>query len=339
MTANSISTTTLAVSGALNVGTNIFVTNNANITNTLTATNVNLTTINGAPYTPAGAGMPTGSLMMWPGGSGLTGPTNVPPGYIYCDGATYNVSSYPGLYTAIGNTWGGTPGVTFRVPDSRGRSAFGSIVDTSSGSAYGYEPQVTFQSVTVAGAPVADTNNGWYVTATTSQVYVGMTFNFAGATGTRTIVKILSNNGVGDGWTVPFVVLWSSTGTANTFPVFVSNSVANLATESTTTIAPFIGRQPSDPGATYNLQAAMGTPGNGQAIDQTSRHLHTYNFGNGRAYNVAGAPDLIADNNGRDTSSPQGLYSYTIPGGAAVSVNHIMLNNSPNFGIFYYIKT
>jgi microcystin-dependent protein len=331
--------TNLVVTGAATVGTNLTVLNNANITNTLTATNVNLTNINGVPYSPAGSGVPSGSLMMWPGGSGLTGPTNVPPGYLYCDGSTYSVGApYVALYAAIGNTWGGTPGVSFRVPDSRGRAAFGSVVDSSSGSAFQYSPTVTFQSVTVAGAPVADTNNGWYVTATTSQVYVGMTFNFAGATGVRTITKILSNNGVGDGWTVPFVVLWSSTGTANTFPVFVSNSVANLATESTTTIAPFIGRQPSDPGATYNLQAAMGTPGNGQAIDQTSRHLHTYNLGNGRSYNVAGAPDLIADNNGKDTSMPQGLYSYTIPGGAAVSVNHIMLNNPANFGVFYYIK-
>jgi microcystin-dependent protein len=328
------------VGTGLTVGTNLTVLNNANITNTLTATNVNLTNINGAPYSPAGSGVPSGSLMMWPGGSGLTGPTNVPPGYLYCDGSTYSVGApYVALYAAIGNTWGGTPGVSFRVPDCRGRAAFGSIVDTSSGSGYGYSPQVTFQSVTVAGVPFADTNNGWYVTATTSQVYVGMNFNFAGAVGTRQITKILSNNGVGDGWTVPFVIVWNSNvSTPTTFPVFVSNSQAFLASESTTTIAPFIGRQPSDPGANYNIQAAMGTPGNGQAIDQTSGHLHTYNLGNGRSYNVAGAPDLIADNNGRNTSVPQGLYSYNIPGGAAVTVNHIMLNNPPNFGVFYYIK-
>jgi microcystin-dependent protein len=337
---NDLTVGTNITSGALlTVGTNLFVTNNANVTNNVTTSNVNLQSINGLPYNVANIGMPVGSLMMWPGGSGLTGPTNVPGGYLYCDGSTYSVGApYVALYAAIGNTWGGTPGVSFRVPDSRGRAAFGSVVDTSSGSGFAYSPQVTFQSVTVNGAPVADTNNGWYVTATTGQVYVGMTFNFAGATGTRTITKILSNNGVGDGWTVPFVVLWSSTGTANAFPVFAGSSVAALQTESTTTIAPFIGRQPSDPGATYNLQAQLGSPGQGQAIDQTSAHIHTYNLGNGRSYNVAGAPDLIANNNGQNTSVPQGLYSYNIPGGGGVSANHIMLTNPPNFGVFYYIK-
>jgi hypothetical protein len=225
------------------------------------------------------------------------------------------------------------------VPDTRGRAAFGSLVDSSIGSAFQYSPQVTFQSVTVAGVSAnPDTNNGWYVTATTSQVYVGQQFNFAGTIGTRTITKILSNNGIGDGWVTPFVIVWNNDGTSKTFPVYAASSQALLQTETSLTIAPFIGRQPSDPGGTYNLQAAMGTPGSGQAIDQTSRHLHTYNLGNGRSYNVAGAPDLIADNNGKDTSVPQGLYSYTIPGGAAVSVNHIMLNNPPNFGVFYYIK-
>jgi len=336
---NSISTTTLTVSGGATVGTNLTVLNNANITNTLTATNVNLTNINGAPYSPAGAGMPTGALMMWPGGSGLTGPTNVPPGYLYCDGATYSGGAYPALFAAIGNTWGGTPGVSFRVPDCRGRAAFGSIVDTSSGSAFGYQPQVTFQSVTVAGVPFADTNNGWYVTATTGQVYVGMNFNFAGAVGTRQITKILSNNGIGDGWVTPFVIVWNgNVSTPTTFPVFVSNSVANVASESTTTIAPFIGRQPSDPGANYNIQAAMGTPGSGQAIDQTSAHTHGYGLGGG------GSPYLVGGERSGDptqsftTAAPNGLYSYTVPGGGAVTVNHIMLNNPPNFGVFYYIK-
>jgi microcystin-dependent protein len=339
LTANSVSTTTLAASGAVNVGTNLFVTNNANITNTLTATNVNLTSINGVPYSPVTAGTPTGSLMMWPGGNNTVGPINVPPGYLYCDGAMYAPSLYPALYNAIGNTWGGTPGVSFRVPDTRGRAAFGSLVDSSIGSAFQYSPQVTFQSVTVSGLPVADTNNGWYVTATTSQVYIGMQFNFAGTIGTRTIVKILSNNGIGDGWVTPFVIVWNNDGSSKTFPVYAASSQALLQTETSLTIGPFIGRQPSDPGGTYNLQAAMGTPGNGQAIDQTSAHNHGYGLGG------AGSPQLVNGNRSGDptqsftTGNTNGLYSYTIPGGGGVTVNNIMLNNPPNFGVFYYIKT
>jgi hypothetical protein len=82
----------------------------------------------------------------------------------------------------------------------------------------------------------------------------------------------------------------------------------------------------------------MGTPGNGQAIDQTSPHIHTFFKGGrqagGGAEFTAGDPNV-----GQNTTQPQGLYSYTIPGGAAVTANHIMLNNPPNFGVFYYIKT
>ena len=328
------------VGTGLTVGTNLTVLNNANITNTLTATNVNLTNINGAPYSPAGFGVPSGSLMMWPGGNNTAGPTNVPPGYLYCDGSTYSVGApYVALYNAIGNTWGGTPGVSFRVPDTRGRAAFGSVVDSSSGSAFSYQPQVTFQSVTVSGVSVnPDTNNGWYVTATTSQVYVGQQFNFAGTTGIRTITKILSNNGIGDGWVTPFVIVWNNDGTSKTFPVYAASSQALLQTETTLTIAPFIGRQPSDPGGTYNLQAAMGTPGNGQAIDQTSVHTHGYGLGGGGSPYLVGGERSGDPTQGFTTAAPNGLYSYTIPGGGGATVNNIMLNNPPNFGVFYYIK-
>ena len=330
--------TNITLGSLLTVGTNIYVANNANVTNNVTTSNINLQKINGVPYNPANIGMPTGSLMMWPGGSALAGPTNVPTGYLYCDGSLYSGGDYPSLYAAIGNTWGGTPGVSFRVPDTRGRSAFGSLVDITSGSGYAYQAQVNFTSITVSGTGTAgSTNNGWYVTATTQQVYVGMTFNFSGSVGIRSITKILGRNGQGNGWVTPFTIVWSSP-TATTFPVF-TDSVANVSAESDSTIAPFIGRTPSQPGSGFNVQMQLGSAGITQAIDQTSPHLHTYNLGDGKAYNVAGAPDLIAANNGRDTSEPQGLYQFTPPGGVGGSGTNTMNNLPPNFAIFYYIKT
>jgi len=328
----------LTVSGAAFVGTNLTVTNNANITNNVTTSNINLQKINGVAYNPVTAGTPPGALMMWPGGSALAGPTNVPAGYLYCDGSEYSGGTYPNLYAAIGNTWGGTPGVSFRVPDTRGRSAFGSLVDITSGSAYAYQAQVNFTSVTVSGTGTAgSTNNGWYITATTQQVYVGMTFNFAGTVGFRTITKILGRNGQGNGWVTPFTIVWSSPA-ATTFPLF-TDSVAFVGAESDSTVGPFIGRTPAQPGVGFNVQMQLGSAGITQAIDQTSPHLHTYNLGNGKSYNVDGAPDLIAANNGRDTSEPQGLYQFTPPGGVGGSGTNTMNNLPPNFAIFYYIKT
>ena len=82
----------------------------------------------------------------------------------------------------------------------------------------------------------------------------------------------------------------------------------------------------------------MGTPGNGQAIDQTSAHNHSYGLGG------AGSPQLVGGNRSGDptnsytTGNTNGLYSYVVPGGSGVTVNNIMLTNPPNFGVFYFIK-
>jgi microcystin-dependent protein len=51
--------------------------------------------------------------------------TNAPAGWLLEDGTLYNVSQYPNLYAVIGNTFGGTSGSTFNVPDSRGRFGIG----------------------------------------------------------------------------------------------------------------------------------------------------------------------------------------------------------------------
>lgn len=68
-------------------------------------------------------------------------PENQYPGYLYCDGAEYNISDYPALFAAIGNLYGGTPAVgitpdtiwqnwpgtlgTFKVPDFKAKRLVG----------------------------------------------------------------------------------------------------------------------------------------------------------------------------------------------------------------------
>lgn len=44
--------------------------------------------------------------------------TNIPRGYLLCDGASYKVAEYPDLYAVIGNTYGGDS-TNFNVPDYR----------------------------------------------------------------------------------------------------------------------------------------------------------------------------------------------------------------------------
>ena len=54
----------------------------------------------------------------------FAGPT-LPSNLLLCDGTNYPVSSYPDLYTVIGNTYGGSPGVNFNVPKLSGRVPIG----------------------------------------------------------------------------------------------------------------------------------------------------------------------------------------------------------------------
>jgi microcystin-dependent protein len=54
-----------------------------------------------------------------PGTISWYGGTSAPAGYLVCDGAALSAASYPALYAAIGNTYGGNS-TTFGLPDLRG---------------------------------------------------------------------------------------------------------------------------------------------------------------------------------------------------------------------------
>jgi len=69
----------------------------------------------------AALGNPSGTILDYAGSS-------TPTGYVLCDGAAYNSAtdtSFAALYTAIGNTYGGSNSTDFRVPDMRGRVSIG----------------------------------------------------------------------------------------------------------------------------------------------------------------------------------------------------------------------
>lgn len=56
-------------------------------------------------------GLPIGTIVPWSGDQGT-----VPFGWRICNGATIENSRYPLLYDVIGNTYGGTPGSTYKLP-------------------------------------------------------------------------------------------------------------------------------------------------------------------------------------------------------------------------------
>ena len=60
---------------------------------------------------------PPGTIVAFAGPS-----TRIPPGWLFCDGASVGRETYPTLFAAIGTTWGsGTGTSSFNLPDLRGR--------------------------------------------------------------------------------------------------------------------------------------------------------------------------------------------------------------------------
>ena len=56
-------------------------------------------------------GLPIGAIVTW-----SSDQSSIPTGWILCSGSTVSTASYPLLFNVIGNTYGGTPGSTFRLP-------------------------------------------------------------------------------------------------------------------------------------------------------------------------------------------------------------------------------
>lgn len=56
-------------------------------------------------------GLPIGAIVPWASDQSF-----VPPGWVICNGVVTSITRYPLLFDVIGNTYGGTPGSTFRLP-------------------------------------------------------------------------------------------------------------------------------------------------------------------------------------------------------------------------------
>lgn len=108
----------------------------------------------------SGGGPPTGSVQAF-AGSGL------PTGWLWCDGGSYDTTTYSDLFNAIGYTYGGS-GANFQVPDMRDRSAVGAGASIALGATGGQVTinQVAAHSHAMTGSITVDVNNGMAVTGT-----------------------------------------------------------------------------------------------------------------------------------------------------------------------------
>jgi len=62
--------------------------------------------------------LPTGVIIPWAS-------TNLPAGFLWCNGQIVSISNYPGLYAVLGTTYGGDGINTFGLPDIMGRTIVG----------------------------------------------------------------------------------------------------------------------------------------------------------------------------------------------------------------------
>ena len=168
-----VSTLTDSLSALPNMrlATNSTIINYANFPTAATMSAVNISSINGSTVAPSGPGfLPPGALIPWAPAVYTT--TTPPAGYLFCDGAVYANGLYPQLAALMGTTYGGTPGVSFAVPDMRfGKSIIGGAINNASfqvlqqpgGGSFIVSTYNDTYSLTVGGVEYGTTRRAFYI--------------------------------------------------------------------------------------------------------------------------------------------------------------------------------
>ena len=197
-----VSTLTDSLSALPNMrlATNSTIINYANFPTPVTATVLNVSTINGTPIPPviSGGFLPAGAIIPWAPAVYTT--TTPPTGYLFCDGAVYANGLYPALAALLGTTYGGDGVNNFGVPDMRfGRAIIGGAVNNQT-IVIQNDPTDTFgrrinmansNSITVQGVEYGTTNRAIYVKPVGISIYTGpglragYHFQVLGGDGTR----------------------------------------------------------------------------------------------------------------------------------------------------------
>lgn len=133
------------------------------------------------PYARNAAnGVPVGTVISFAGPA-----SNIPDGWLICDGSLVNRNTYPQLYNAIGFAWGGS-GDNFNIPDLRGMFLRG----VAGGS--GYDPDRNSRTALKSGG-----NTGDNVGSLQGNTFGSHTHTFNGNTGTTSTTGH-HNHGDGD---------------------------------------------------------------------------------------------------------------------------------------------
>jgi microcystin-dependent protein len=222
------------------------------------------TTSGWSPATPSVAtGVPTGTLLDF---AGATPPT----GYLLCDGSSYSTTTYSGLFSTISYTWGGS-GVSFNVPDLRGRTTIGA----GSGTGLTFRALATYSGeethVLVSGeTPLAAHSHGFSVPAQTS---------LTTSTGTANTVNLNTAGGnTGSGTTGSGIGTIATGSTAsNTTGISVASTAGTLtAAGQTATITDTGHKHEPSNGTLIGNNASATLLGNGVAAGGGYKYVGRY---------------------------------------------------------------
>jgi hypothetical protein len=96
------------------------------------------------------------------------------PGWLECDGRLINVSEYRALYEVLGNTYGGTAGQTFRLPDYRAKKLMGTgVLDGNKGTGLSLTPTVAPTGNSGGSIELPGSQGGLYNVSTVRQLPSG----------------------------------------------------------------------------------------------------------------------------------------------------------------------
>ena len=113
--------------------------------------------------------------------------TNVPPGWLDCDGSPVNKDEYPELWKVLGNTWGQSTETQFYLPDLKGRTLIGSQSGTFNVGGTGGSPGIQAHTHGVTTQPNFSVSGGAHAHGINSS---GSNAAFVGLAGSGTDVGI-----------------------------------------------------------------------------------------------------------------------------------------------------
>lgn len=95
--------------------------------------------------------------------------SNIPTGFLLCDGSEIKISEYEDLYDVIGTTYGQSDSTTFCIPDLSGRTVFGIDEDGTLGDYLEAGLPNILGTAAMTGAVASGTSGAFYVTGSSRQ--------------------------------------------------------------------------------------------------------------------------------------------------------------------------